>query len=152
MSTRSERRRTACRRRIAADPTSTALLLAGPSAMDLWPGVQRVASVEGGLVVETHLPSRPHAAATVRAFPPKRTPTSYVTRFTWEGPGLPATSGELTLSFLPDADGTVETEASLVLESDAAAVSSLDELTLRELAKGFLANLATAAELRSHAA
>ena len=86
-------RRTRCSRRIAADPTSTALLLAGPSAMELWPGVRRVAAVEGGMVVETRLPARPHAAATVRALPPHRTPTSYVTRFAWEGPGLPATSG-----------------------------------------------------------
>ena len=59
--------------------------------MELWPGVQRVAAVDGGMVVETQLPARPHAAATVRALPPHRTPTSYVTRFAWEGPGLPET-------------------------------------------------------------
>lgn len=145
-------RRTTCRRRIAADPTSTALLLAGPSAMDLWPGVERVAPIQGGLVVETRLPSRPHVAATVRALPPRRTPTSYVTRFAFEGPGLPATTGELTLAFLPEDDGTVATEATLVLDREELAPTALDELTLRELAKGFLANLAEAAELRSRAA
>jgi hypothetical protein len=120
--------------------------------MELWPGVQRVAAVDGGMVVETRLPARPHAAATVRALPPHRTPTSYVTRFAWQGPGLPETNGELTLSFVPEPDGTVATDAVLVLDTDGDAVSSLDELTLRELAKGFLANLATAAELRSRAA
>jgi hypothetical protein len=120
--------------------------------MELWPGVQRVAAVDGGMVVETRLPARPHAAATVRALPPHRTPTSYVTRFAWQGPGLPETHGELTLGFLPESDGTVATDAVLVLDTDGDAVSALDELTLRDLAKGFLANLAAAAELRSRAA
>ena len=53
---------------------------------------------------------------------------------------------------MPESDGTVATDAVLVLDTEDQAVSALDELTLRELAKGFLANLATAAELRSRAA
>jgi hypothetical protein len=138
--------RTTVRRHIHADPTSTALLLAAPSAFELWPGVHRVAEVGGRAVVEAALTTRPHAAATVRALPPRRTPSSYVSRFEWAGPGLPATTGELTLSFLPGADGTLETEATLVLESD----GTLAEL--HELATGFLLNLASAAELRSRAA
>lgn len=138
--------RTTVRRRILADPTSTALLLAAPSALELWPGVQRVADVGGRAVVEAVLTSRPHAAATVRALPPRRTPTSYVSRFDWTGPGLPATQGELTLAFLPSLDGTVATEATLVLDS-------ADELhDLQAMARGFVDNLARAAELRSHAA
>jgi hypothetical protein len=120
--------------------------------MDLWPGVQRVAPARRGLLVETQLPSRPHVAATVRAQPPLRTPSSYVTRFAWDGPGLPAADGTLTLSFVPAEDGTNETEARLVLEVEAASGTALDDLTLREQAKGFLANLATAAETRSRAA
>lgn len=139
-------RRITTTRRIHADPTSTALLLAAQSAFELWPGVQRVAEVGGRVVVEADLVSRPHAAATVRALPPKRTPTSYVSRFEWTGPGLGSTNGKLTLGFLPAEDGTLETEATLVLDSD----EPLAEL--EELATGFLANLARAAELRSHAA
>jgi hypothetical protein len=140
-------------RRIAADPTSTALLLAGPTAFDLWPGVRRVAEVSGRMVVETDLPTanRRPAAATVRALPPQRTPTSYVTRFEWAGTGLPATTGELTLAYAPTADGSVGTHAELVLDSEWAG-SALDQASLETMARGFLANLASAAELRSHAA
>lgn len=137
---------TTVRRRIHADPTSTALLLAAPSAFELWPGVSRVVDVGGRALVEAALASAPHVAATVRALPPRRTPTSYVSRFAWTGEDLPATTGELTLAFLPTDDGTLETEATLVLDS----TEQLEELP--ELAAGFLANLARAAELRSHAA
>jgi hypothetical protein len=143
--------RTRVTRRIAADPTSTALLLAGPTAFELWPGVRKVAEVSGRMVVETDLgPDRP-AAASVRAMPPQRTPTSYVTRFEWTGPGLPATTAELTLGYAPTADGEVGTHAALVLDSDFAD-SALDLRGLETMARGFLANLARAAELRSHAA
>ena len=45
--------RTRVSRRIAADPTSTALLLAGPTAVDLWPGARRVAEGDGLVVVDT---------------------------------------------------------------------------------------------------
>jgi hypothetical protein len=97
-------------------------------------------------VVEAELPSRPHAAATVRALPPRRTPTSYVSRFDWTGPGLPETHGELTLAFRPAPGGTLGTHATLVLQAE----GRLDELPA--LATGFLDNLARAAELRNHAA
>ena len=144
--------RTRVTRRIAADPTSTALLLAGPTAFELWPGVRRVAEVSGRMVVETDLaPDRP-AAASVRALPPQRTPTSYVTRFEWAGPGLPATTGELTLGYAPTADGELGTHAVLVLDSSGFEGSALDVASLEAMARGFLANLARAAELRSHAA
>jgi hypothetical protein len=137
------------RRRILADPTSTALLLAAPSALELWPGVRKVAAVDGRAVVEAELPARPDARATVRALPPHRTPTSYVSRFGWTGSDLPATVGELTLAFLPADDGIVATEATLVLDTDDDG-HALDDLAT--MATGFLANLARAAELRSRAA
>jgi hypothetical protein len=144
--------RTRVTRRIAADPTSTALLLAGPTAFELWPGVRRVAEVAGRMVVETELaPHRP-AAASVRALPPQRTPTSYVTRFEWSGPGLPRTVGELTLGYAPTGDGEVGTHAALVLDSADVARSTLSVAALEEMATGFLANLAHAAELRNRAA
>lgn len=143
---RRSRHRTTAHRRILADPTSTALLLAGPSALELWPGVRRVAQAGGRAVVEAELASHPHAAATVRALPPRRTPNSYVSRFQWTGIGLPSTDGELTLAFLPTAAGTLETEATLVLDS------AHPLADLEPMATGFLANLAEVAELRSRAA
>jgi hypothetical protein len=148
--------RTRVIQRIAADPTSTALLLAGPTAFELWPGVRRIAEVSGRMVVETDI--RTHAApdrlaaASVRALPPRRTPTSYVTRFEWAGPGLPETTGELTLGYAPTAAGDVGTHASLVLHSSGFEGSALDVMALEAMARGFLANLARAAETRSRAA
>lgn len=140
--------RTRVVRRIAADPTSTALLLAAPGALELWPGVRRVGEVGGRALVETRLvPDGPAAAATVRALPPRRTPTAYVTRFTWTGPGLPTTSGTLTLGY---AGGT--TDAALVLDSAGLEGSTLDEGALAQMAEEFLVNLARAAESRSRAA
>lgn len=154
--TSSDQRGTATRTRltthIAADPTSTALLLAGPTAFDLWPGVRRVADVSGHTVVETDLTPERVVAASVRALPPKRTPTSYVTRFEWEGSGLPSTTGTLTLGYAPTADGEVGTHASLVLDSSGFDASDLAPAELAAMAEGFLRNLARAAELRSRAA
>ncbi|MDX6265970.1 MAG: hypothetical protein QOD70_710 [Frankiales bacterium] len=144
--------RTRVTRRIAADPTSTALLLAGPSALELWPGVRRVADVGGRMVVETQLPARRTSAASVRALPPRRTPTSYISRFEWAGPGLPETTAELTLAYAPGADGELGTHAALVLDSHGFDPDVLDTRALNAMAEGFLANLARAAEQRSHAA
>lgn len=137
-------------RRIAADPTSTALLLTGPAALELWPGVTRVGDVGRLALVEAELPSARRTAATVRALPPRRTPTAFVTRFAWSGPDLPGTSGELRLSYAAG-DGPT-TLAELVLDSDGLSDSSLDGPALQELAGGFLANLSRAAEVRSRAA
>ncbi len=143
--------RTAAVRTISADPTSTALLLAGPTALELWPGVRRVGSVGGLALVETELPSAPRTtAATVRALPPRRTPTSFVTRFAFSGPDLPSTSGTLTLAYGVGAAPC--TDAALVLLSEGLPDSELDAEQLREQAERFLDNLAAAAEHRSHAA
>jgi hypothetical protein len=134
--------RTRAERRIAADPTSTALLLAGPGALELWPGVRRVGAVADRVLVEAEIPQqRLSTAATVRVEPPRRTPTSYVTRFEWVGPSLPRTAGELTLSYAASS-----TQAVLVLDSETEA-----SLPLQELAEGFLDNLARLAESRSSA-
>jgi hypothetical protein len=137
---------------IAADPTSTALLLAGPTAFELWPGVQRIKDVDGGMLVEAALDPERVVDANVRALPPQRTPTSFVTRFTWSGPGLPTTTGELTLSAAPARDGERATHAVLVLLSEGLELSALNGCQLEVMARGFLANLARAAELRNRAA
>jgi len=137
---------------IVADPTSTALLLAGPTAMELWPGLRHVAEVSGRVVVEAHVAQDRAAAASVRALPPKRTPTSYVTRFEWAGPGLPACTAELTLSRTTTDTGEQGTLAELVVAGSGFEGSVLDHVTLRRMAAGFLSNLARAAELRNRAA
>lgn len=147
--------RTRVVRRICAEPTSTALLLAGPAALELWPGVRRVGEVAGRVLVEAELtggPADAPTAASVRAHPPRRTPTSFVSRFTWTGPGLPVTEGTLTLAYAPGADGTPSTHAELTLDSAGLATSRLDAAGLTAMAKGFLDNLARAAESRSRAA
>ena len=150
--------RTKAVRRIGADPTSTALLLAAPAALELWPGVRRVGEVGGRALVEAVLTAGPAdaeplpTAASVRALPPQRTPTSFVTRFAWTGPGLPVTDGTLTLAYAPGADGTPSTFAALTLDSAGLEGSRVGAGTLQAMADGFLDNLARAAESRSRAA
>lgn len=137
-------------RRIGADPTSTALLLAGPAALELWPGVRRVGEAGGRVLVEADLEASP-TAASVRARPPRRTPTAFVTRFEWAGPGLPVTAGELTLAYVPG-EGAPSTAATLLLHSNGVDDSRVDAEALTAMAEGFLSNLAGAAEQRSTAA
>lgn len=137
--------RTEAHRRIEADPTSTALLLAGPTALDLWPGVRRVAEVGGRVLIEVTGPAP--TAASVTARPPRRTPTAFVSRFAWSGPALPVTEGVLTLTYGPG-EGMPTTLAELVLDSEGLAASQLDEADLARMAEQFLANLARAAEDR----
>lgn len=152
------RTRTKVVRRIGADPTSTALLLAGPAALELWPGVRRVGEVGGRALVEAELVAAREqsgpvpTAASVRALPPQRTPTAFVTRFAWTGPGLPVTDGTLTLAYAPGADGAPATHAALTLDSDGLEASRVDARALQAMAEGFLANLARAAESRNRAA
>jgi hypothetical protein len=149
--------RTRVTRRITADPTSTALLLAGPTAVDLWPGVRRVGEADGRVLVEAELSlaaselERRPASAAVRALPPRRTPTSYVTRFEWSGPELPPATGRLVLAYAPTGDGAPVTHAVLELDSPDQD-GPLDGPTMAAMAEGFLANLARAAESRSRAA
>ena len=139
-------------RPIAADPTSTALLLTGPAAIELWPGVRRVGDAGGRALVETErADTGGTTAAAVRALPPRRTPTSYVTRFDWAGPGLPSTTAVLTLAYAPSRDGVLTTRAVLELTSDLPLAAG-DEARLRRTASGFLDNLGRAAERRSDAA
>jgi hypothetical protein len=145
-------------RAIAADPTSTALLLAGATALDLWPGVTRVGGETGALLVDASVPAlvpRP-ARVCVRALPPRRLPTSYVTRFRFDGDGLPETDGTLTLTYLATDAAPVATSASLTLEWSSEDLSQAERsrvvAAFRGMADGFLANLAVAAEERSDAA
>jgi len=158
--------RTRAERQIAADPTSTALLLAGPSALELWPGVRCLGEVGGRVLVEVDAAvpeatpgteassgtevtpvTGPVTAASVTAQPPLRTPTAFVTRFAWTGPDLPGTDGVLTLTYAPG-EGRPSTWAELVLDSTGLESSRLDADGLARMAQAFLANLGEAAESR----
>ena len=137
-------------RGICADPASTALLLAGPTALELWPGVRRVGDIGGRALVEAELDSPPQGlavAASVTAGAPRRTPTSFVTRFAWTGPELPVTAGVLTLTYVPG-EGTPTTCAELVLDVVGLEASRVGDRELTRMAEVFLANLARAAESR----
>jgi len=139
--------RTRADRRICADPTSTALLLAGPAALELWPGVRRIGTVADRVLVEAVMPDRRIAtAATVLVTPPRRTPTAFVTSFEWVGPELPRTQGELTLAY----SGPDTTAAGLTLDTEGP--GALTAGALATLAAGFLDNLAALAESRNRAA
>jgi hypothetical protein len=143
--------RTRVARRIDADPTSTALLLAAPTAVDLWPGVRRVGETDGRVLVEARAAhAQAPALVSVRALPPRRTPTSYVTVFEWSGAVVPPATGRLTLAYAPTGSGAPVTHA--VLELDASADERVGPDVLEDMAGGFLANLARAAETRNRAA
>ena len=115
-------------RGIEADPASTALLLAGPAAPELW----QASSVPPPTVV---------------APPPHRTPTAFVHRFASTGPDLPAATGVLTLTYAPGEEGP-STAAELVLDVEARPPGGPDDDVLQALAEGFLSNLAQAAAER----
>ena len=147
--------RTRVTRRIDADPTSTALLLAGPTAVDLWPGARRTGEDAGRVLVE--LEAREGEVdglrVAVRALPPLRTPTAYVTRFGWEGEQVPPVRARLTLAYAPTGTGTPATHAALELEvGDDDGQAGQAGQALADMAEGFLANLARAAETRNRAA
>jgi hypothetical protein len=142
-------------RAIAADPTGTALLLAGPTAYDLWPGATRVEGSPGELWVDAPALAARAALVHVHAVPPRRLPTAYVTRFGFGGDALPETSGAVTLTYAAAADAPAATRAVLTLTwTPAGSCSERGRVAaaFRAMADGFLANLAAAAEERAYAA
>jgi hypothetical protein len=135
-------------RHIDADPASIALLLAGPTAVELWPGARPVGSVRGRLLVATSDPE-PAGAVSVTAHPPRRTPTSFVSAFSWSGPDLAVTDAELTLGYAPGGSGVPATTAHLVLVAERGETSvAPDRRHLAAMAEEFLRNLAEVAEAR----
>ncbi len=140
-------------RRIRADPASTALLLAGPTALELWPGARRVGEGAGRVLIEVSTwPGGRHLTAAVTARLPRRTATGFVTCFAWTGLGVPVTEGVLTLTYAPGGTGAPSAHAELVLDVAGLAASRLDLAGLTTMAEGFLANLAVAAEVRRRTA
>ena len=142
----------AATRTVAADPASTALLLAGPAALDFWPGMRRLIEAPDGRARAAWMLGGRCVPILVGARPPRRTPTSFVTVFDVEADSdaLPPLTGELTLTSCGRA-GALCTAARLELSStlpvEPAAVREL-----RQAGEVFLANLACAAEQHATAA
>ena len=85
-------------RAVAADPTSLALLLAGPATLDLWPSVVRSTdAARGRLVLNLDLPSAP-TTLLLRVDSPVRTVTSYVLHFQATGEEFPTVDGALRVT------------------------------------------------------
>jgi hypothetical protein len=83
---------------VRADPASTALLLAGPSALDFWPGLSRESGLLSPVSARAALAGDQHRRLVIRSQPPRRTPTAYVTAFAVEADGLPTASGTLRVT------------------------------------------------------
>jgi hypothetical protein len=85
-------------RMVPADPASTALLLAGPSALEFWPGISRITGLLSPLSARAVLGGDAERHLVVRSQPPRRTPTAYVTSFSIDADGLPSASGTLRVA------------------------------------------------------
>ena len=83
---------------VPADPASTALLLSGPSAIEFWPGVNRIDGLTSPVQVHASLAGDEDRSMIITAQPPRRTPTAYVTDFSVTPDGLPKASGQLRVT------------------------------------------------------
>lgn len=145
-------------REIEADPTSTALLLAAPSAVEMWPGLRRIGTTGDGLLTEV-LVGTGRTLVVVRAGPPRRAVAAYVLDVVFTGEAVGQADGTVRLEYAVGDDAGARTAAALRLgyrpasgpgpllpDADEAAAS------LRAMADRFLRNLAEVAEDRSRAA
>jgi hypothetical protein len=114
-------------RTVAADPAGIALLLSGPGAYGLWPGVDD---------------------STVRLRPPMRSGVGFVVDLAVDDPVLGAVRARLSIAPADAAyAATVATALRLVVTADGGG-----ELAVRDRAAGFLDALARQAQARSSAA
>jgi hypothetical protein len=132
---------------VAAEPASLALLLAGPTAVELWPGARRIGEFGDRLTVEADLPDGEQSEVHLQALPPHRTPTSFVIRFEYSGDGVPRTNGTITLT--SQGNGSSRVELALRWEGG---IDRLIREDTEAKAASFLTTLATTAEERSSAA
>jgi hypothetical protein len=142
----------AATRTVAADPASTALLLAGPSALDFWPDMCRIDETPDGRARAAGLLGGQRIPILVDARYPRRTPTSFVATFEVEAESdaLPTLTGELTLTSAGRV-GAMRTDARLEL-SACLPIEPAVRRELRQAGEVFLANLAVAAERHATAA
>ena len=124
------------RRRVAADPSSVALVLAGPAARELWP--PRSDRLVG--VVE---PQQPRLAVSVD--PPARAGVGFAARI--EVHAGDVTLGTGRLSIVPGSGEPVQCEVQLLLEVEDASAGRL-----RRDADRYLSNVAELSRERSSAA
>jgi hypothetical protein len=82
---------------VPADPASTALLFAGASVLNFWPGISDVTGQFSPLFFRAELAGRGRHLV-VRSQPPHRTPTAYVTQFWVDADGLPSARGTLRVT------------------------------------------------------
>ena len=150
-------------RRIAADPTSVALLLAGPGVA-LWPG--GATSEPEAVDAHEHDGSGGRGEIVDVETPPQRTPTSFVTRFRVSTADGTLVSVSLRLDYdeesseSPDSDSDSDLDSDLDLDKALPRPATQAHLWLtgpgaRDLAGvagQFLDALAQAAEDRSRAA
>lgn len=134
-------------RQVTAEPASLALLLAGPTAVELWPGARRIGEFGDRLTVEADLPDGEQSEVLLQALPPRRTPTSFVIRFEYSGDGIPRTNGTITLT--SQGNGSSRVELALRWEGG---IDRLIREDTEHKAASFLTTLATTAEERSSAA
>ncbi len=130
-------------RSIAADPTSVALLLNGPAAGELWPGVVEVDSSSARLALRARVPGRGTVDARVTVTPVRSMPTSYGATFTIESDALPPMPGRLNLSYESPGSARRTTRAVIVIDYRGPYPERL-----RRLAQRYLDNVAAAAETR----
>lgn len=83
---------------VPGDPASTALLLAGPSALEFWPGITHIDGVVSPVSARAALAGESQRRVVINSQPPKRTPTAYVTTFSIDADGLPSASGVLRVT------------------------------------------------------
>jgi hypothetical protein len=108
---------------VPGDPASTALLLAGPDALEFWPGIDHVDGVLSPLSTSAPLAGESHRRLIVHTQPPRRTPTAYVARFSVAADGLPTASGTLRVSRQDWAGGPAVPEQGNRASSPAASIS-----------------------------
>ena len=139
-------------RRIAADPTSVALLLAGPSVELLWPG----GATGEPEAVDAHEHDPAAAAREIVAVetPPQRTPTSFVTRFRVSTADGDVVSVSLRLDYEQDRTKSPESDVARARPATQAHLwlTGSGARELAGVAGEFLDALARAAEDRSRAA
>lgn len=161
------------RRTIAADPTSTALLLASPSAAEIFPEAT-VEETDDGVEVAFQVPgvavrSAEQAAGTAQApvavrrtlrmRPPHRTPTAYVLHGELHDEGRPTIEGVLTLEYAQDERGvdqprsaTAATLETFFVPDTAVGDPAVLRQVLQAMCAAALERLAALAEGRSRAA
>ena len=143
-------------RAVAADPTSLALLLAGPATLDLWPGAVRGTDVpRGRLLLELDLPTAP-TTLLLRVEAPVRTVTSYLLRFSATGEAFPTVDGVLRVTRdasrpLGDGPAVLGSLVELDLHPHAVLLPAVRDVVGR-LASDFLDVFAAAGEGRAAAA